>query len=245
MTPVDHRRPPARAARRQQKSPGRPAATPAQRPAPRSEQRSARKAQRSHSAIGAAIVAAAAMVAIFAFILTRGSSQDPPADGLRLGSGADVGAAGPAAPASSSEPNTTKADRNPPASAKSAPRATKPQVSTPPVDTGPVSPKFRPGQWIVVLEKYTADVGDAEKAARDTATKLSKGGIPAKAMLVNGQYPGMVNSSWEPVTNTWFVYLGPGTTSKQVLNQCSDTRTQRLYSNPACPTYEPAVRAGG
>jgi hypothetical protein len=185
------------------------------------------------------------VVAVVAFILTRGSS-DPAADGLRMGSGTDVGAAAPATPSTGSTAPATKADRKPPASAKSTPKTSRTQVSSPPsVNTGPEAPKFKRGQWIVVLEKYTTDVGmDAEQSAKDTATKLSEAGIPAKAMLVDGQYPGVVNSSWEPVTNSWFVYLGPGTSSEQMLNLCLDPRTQRIHGNPSCPTYEPAANPG-
>ena len=64
-------------------------------------------------------------------------------------------------------------------------------------------------------------------------------------MLVNGQYPGIANSSMEPVTDTWLVYLGPGTSSEQMLNLCSAPKTQRAYPSSACPTYEPAVAPGG
>lgn len=238
MTPVDHRKPPARATRRQHKSSDRRSDPP---------QRRTRKAQRSHSAIGASIVAVAAIVAVSAFILTRGSSSAPgDDDGLRLGSGTDTGAA---APAQSSDGNTTKADRKPPSGASSAPKPaprTQPSTSTPPpVNTGPVSPIFKRGQWIAVLDKYPSDTGmDAGEAAKNTAVKLTKAGIPAKAMLVNGQYPGLVNSSLERITDTWLVYLGPGTSSAQMLDLCSDPRTQRAYPS-ACPTYEPAATPGG
>lgn len=225
MTRVDHRKPPARAARRQQ----RPAArrnAPAARP---------RKAQRSRSAIGAAIVASLAMVAVFAFILTRGTNSETPADGLRMGSGTDSGAAAPAAPTASATGSVSKADRKPPVSA-TAPKPTVTSTTPPAVNTGPTSPKFKHGQWIAMLDKYPADAGETAKA---TATKITRAGIPAKAMLVNGQYPGLTNSSLTPVTGTWMVYLGPGTSSEQMLNLCLDPRTQAAYQSP-CPTYEPA-----
>ncbi|MFI7062861.1 hypothetical protein ACIBL3_17905 [Kribbella sp. NPDC050124] len=232
---MDHRRPPARAARRQQKSPSRQHTDP--------QQGHTVKPQRSHSAVGAAIVAAAAMVAVFAFILTRGSSAPPPDDALR--SGMDDAGAGPpvaSAPVQGSGPsaagNTTKADRKPPASSAPKAKATVPPSATP--NTGPASPVFKRGQWIAVLEKYGTDGLDAEPLAKATAIKLINAGVPAKAMLVNGQYPGITNSSMESVTDTWMVYLGPGTSSAQMLNLCSDPRTQRVYSNSACPTYEPA-----
>ncbi|MFG1819693.1 hypothetical protein ACGFIF_38445 [Kribbella sp. NPDC049174] len=232
---MDHRRPPAR---RQQKSPSRQSHSP---------HSHVRKPQRSHSAVGAAIVAAAAMVAVFAFILTRGSSNPPTDDGLRGGAVANGGAGAPAASApKSTDPspsvNTAKADRKPPASS-AAPKA-KAQTSATP-NTGATSPVFKRGQWIVVMEKYPTDVGmDAEQLAKSTAVKMITAGVPAKAMLVNGQYPGIANSSLEPVTDTWIVYLGPGTSSAQMLDLCSDSRTQRVHSSPACPTFEPAGAPG-
>jgi len=227
VTRVDHRKPPARAARRHQRpTAGRNA--PVARP---------RKAQRSRSAIGAAVVASLAMVAVFAFILTRGTSSETPADGLRMGSGTDSGAAAPAAPTASATGSASKADRKPPVSATAPKPTVKAESSTPPpVNTGPVSPKFKHGQWIAMLDKYPADAGDT---AKETAAKITRAGIPAKAMLVDGQYPGLTNSSLTPVTGTWVVYLGPGTSSEQMLNLCLDPRTQAAYQSP-CPTYEPA-----
>ena len=71
-------------------------------------------------------------------------------------------------------------------------------------------------------------------------------------MLVDGQYPGITNSSLAPVTGTWVVYLGPGTSSEQILNLCldpkhaggvpeplPDLRTGRLRS---CVRREPGVQ---
>ena len=242
MTGVDHRRPPARAARKQQTTARRSA------PAVRS-----RKSQRSHSAVGAAIVAGLALVAVFVFILTRGTSPDPSADGLRLGSGTDNAGAAPAVPTASATGSATKGDRKPPASnsaasSSAAPNSTgkpttKAQPTTPPpVNTGPVSPKFKHGEWIAVLDKYQADAGqgDAGQAAKDTAAAVARAGIPAKAMLVDGQYPGLTNSTLTPVTGTWVVYLGPGATSEQVLKLCQDPRTQKAHPSLSCPTYEPA-----
>ncbi|MEV6269550.1 hypothetical protein AB0L64_20445 [Kribbella sp. NPDC051936] len=227
MTRVDHRKPPARAARRQQRPAARRNA-----PAARS-----RKPQRSRSAIGAAIVAGLAMVAVFAFILTRGADSETPADGLRMGSGTDNGAAAPAAPTASATGSVTKADRKPPVSATAPKPTAKAQTTTPPpVNTGPASPKFKSGQWIAMLDKYPADAGET---AKETAAKITRAGIPAKAMLVDGQYPGLTTSSLTPVTGTWMVYLGPGTSSEQMLNLCLDPRTQAAYQSP-CPTYEPA-----
>lgn len=204
-----------------------------------------RKAQRSRSAVSAGIVAGLALAAVFGYILTRGTPQGPAADGLRMGSGTDSGAV---APAQSATGSATKGDRKPPVAATTNPTTTQPthpttqpsvkaQTATPPaVDTGPTSPKFKHGQWIAVLDKYPAD---AEQSARDTATRVTRAGIPAKAMFVNGQYPGLTDSSLTPVTGTWVVYLGPGTSSAQILNLCQDPRTQAAYPS-ACPTYEPA-----
>jgi hypothetical protein len=184
-------------------------------------------------------VAAAALVAVFAFILTNGSPSAPTDDGLRLGDVPQGGGPAPAAPASSGDANTTKADRNRPAT------STAPKTSAPPVNTGAESPAFKPGQWIVQVDKYPTDAGmDAGQVAKDLAIRLIKAGVPAKAMLVNGQYPGIANSTMEPVTNTWLVYLGPGTSSEQMLNLCSAPKTQSAYPNSACPTYEPAVAPG-
>lgn len=196
-----------------------------------------RKAQRSRSAISAAIVAGLALAAVFGYVLTRGTGGGQTADGLRMGSGTDSGAA---APAGSATGSATKGDRKPPATT-TKPTATQlsPKVQTvtpPPVNTGPTSPKFKHGQWIAVLDKYPAE---AEQSARDTATKVTRAGIPAKAMLVNGQYPGITDSSLTPITGAWVVYLGPGTSSAQMLNLCQDPRTQAAYQS-ACPTYEPA-----
>ncbi|TDD28460.1 hypothetical protein E1218_07190 [Kribbella turkmenica] len=190
-------------------------------------------------------MAAAAMIAVFALILTRGSSAPPTDEGLRIGAAVDGGAAAPAptVPTRSSDPspsvNTAKADRKPPASS-AAPKTTAQPTLTP--DTGPDSPVFRRGQWIVVMEKYPTDVGmDAEGLARATAVRMITAGVPAKAMLVDGQYPGIANSSMEPVTDTWIVYLGPGRSSAQMLDQCSAPKTQAAHSNSACPTFEPAI----
>ncbi|MFG1905502.1 hypothetical protein [Kribbella sp. NPDC048928] len=231
MTRVDHRKPPARAARKQQKAAARQGSAPVR----------SRKAQRSHSAVGAAIVATLAIVAVFAFILTRGTSPDPAADGLRMGSGTDNGAAGPPAAGTSPTGGASKGDRKPPVSKSAAKPTVKPttkaQTTTPPaVNTGPTAPKFKKGQWIAVLDKYPANAG---QGAKDAAAKITRAGIPAKAMLADGQYPGLADSSLTPITGTWIVYLGPGSSSAQVLNLCQDPRTQAVYQTP-CPTYEPA-----
>lgn len=233
MTPVDHRRPPAR---RQQKSPSTPSHSP---------HSHARKPQRSHSAVGAAVVAALAMVAVFAFILTRGTSAPPTDEGPGAGAAANGGAGPPvaSAPTQSASPsvNTSKADRKPPASSAS-PKAKVLTSATP--NTGPTSPAFKRGQWIAVIDKYPTDVGmDADQLAKAAAIKMITAGVPAKAMLVDGQYPGIANSSLQPVTDTWIVYLGPGPSSAQMLDLCSAPKTQRAYASP-CPTYEPAGAPG-
>jgi len=187
------------------------------------------------------------MVAVFAFILTRGSSTGPPADeGLQAGVVPNGAAGAPAqavpTPSAKTEPsgNTSKADRKPP------PSTTAPKTQTSaPVNTGATSPVFKRGQWIVVLDTYPTDVGlEADQLAKATAAKIIAAGVPAKAMLANGQYPGLANSAMEPVTDSWVVYLGPGTSSEQMLDLCSAPKTQRAYNSPACPTYEPAAAPG-
>jgi hypothetical protein len=239
VTPVDHRKPPTHGGPRRHKAPPRRSEPPRREDSARRGDAPARRVQRSHSAVGAAIVAVAALAAVFAFILTRGSTTSPDSgDGLRLGTGLASGAAAPSAPVATDD--ATKADRKPPASTTSKP-ATK---TAPPVDTGATSPVFKRGQWIAVLDKYDADGVDAEQLAKAAAIRVIKAGVPAKAMLVDGQYPGFANSSMEPVTDTWVLYLGPGTSSAQMLNFCSAPKTQRAYGNPACPTYEPAVAPG-
>jgi hypothetical protein len=97
-----------------------------------------------------------------------------------------------------------------------------------------------------VLDTYPTDVGmDADQLAKGAAVKLINAGVPAKAMLVNGQYPGIASSSAERVTGTWMLYLGPGTSSAQMLKLCIAPKTQRAHPNTACPTYEPANTPGG
>ncbi|MGW6282840.1 hypothetical protein [Kribbella sp. NPDC055071] len=183
---------------------------------------------------------AAALVAVFAFILTRGSSPAPESsDGLRLGTDTTGAPAAPTPPVATDDASATKADRNPPASSKAAP------TTAPSVNTGATSPAFARGQWIVVLDTYPTDVGmDADQLAKGAATKLIQAGVPAKAMLVDGQYPGIASSSAERVTDTWMLYLGPGESSDQMLKLCTAPKTQRAHPNTACPTYEPASAAG-
>jgi len=187
-------------------------------------------------------VGAAATVAVVAFILTRGTTSAPQTDdGLRMGDDAQPGAAAPAAPATSAGGKATKADRQPPASTKAQPKVTR---TTPVANTGPTSPSFKPGQWIAVLDKYQTDVGvEADTLAKAAAVKLINAGVPARAMLVNGQYPGIADSSLQPLINTWVVYVGPGKSSDQILNLCLAPKTQQAYSSP-CPTYQPAVAPG-
>lgn len=190
---------------------------------------SGRKPNRSHSAVGAAIVAGAAMAATFAFILTNGTS----------GNG-EAGPAVPVGPTSSAPPpsantapsiSTNKADRKPPVSTTSAP----------PVDTGADSPAFRRGQWIAVLDTYPADADlAADQLAKNLAIKLIAAGVPAKAMLADGQYPGLANSNLEPFRKLWIVYVGPAPSSSAAVRICESPKIQTTYDSPACPTYEPA-----
>jgi hypothetical protein len=234
VTHLDHRKPPARAARRKQSN-----ATP-------SSHGSGRKPNRSHSAIGAAVVAGAAMVAAFAFILTNGSSNPSTTDNsIRTGS-LPQGSAPAVQPSSDPTPAASgKADRKPPAG-KTAPgksttsSRTTNSVATP--NTGSQSPTFRRGQWIAVIDSYPTDAGmPADQLARTLAAKMIAAGVPAKALLANGQYPGLANSSFEPISNTWFVYVGPFPTADAANALCVSAKTQQAYGTlPACPTHEPA-----
>lgn len=229
MTHLDHRKPPARAARRNA--------------SPVSHGSGRKKASRSHSAIGAAVVAGAAMVAAFAFILTNGRSDSTTDDSIRTGSLPQ--ASTPAVQPNSTPAASGKADRKPPAG-KTAPgkstTSTRTTKSATPPDTGSQSPVFRRGQWIAVIDSYPTDAGiPADQLARSLAAKMIAAGVPAKALLANGQYPGLANSNLEPTINTWVVYVGPFPTADAANALCVSAKTQHAYGSlPACPTHEPA-----
>jgi hypothetical protein len=213
VTHLDHRKQPDRGARNHRSPrPNRP--------------------NRSRSAIGAAVVAGAAMVAAFAFILTNGPPDPAIDDGLRGGRDVTTPTAPPSADPAPSV-NASKADRKPP--------ATKPSAPAP--NTGAESPTFRAGQFIAVLDSYPTDAGmAADQLARNLAAKLITAGVPAKAMLARGQYPGLSTSDHKPITDTWLVYLGPTTSVETALDLCVSPKTQNVHRNVACPTYEPAAR---
>jgi hypothetical protein len=235
VTHLDHRKPPARATRKKQSA-----------SRPSSDGTVRKKPNRSHSAVGAAVVAGAAMVAAFAFILTNGSSNSSTTDdSIRTGSLPQ--ASTPAAlPKSDPAPSVSsgKADRKPP-SAKTSTRTGTGTVtkSVAPPNTGPESPTFRRGQWIAVLETYSTDAGmPADQLAKDMAAKMIAAGVPAKALLADGQYPGLANSSFQPIRDTWIVYLGPLSSAQAVSTLCNSPKTQAAYGSlPACPTHEPAT----
>jgi hypothetical protein len=203
--------------------------------------------QRSHSAIGAAVVAGAAMVAAFAFILTNGSSSTTD-NGIRAGSIPQV-----SAPAAQPKVNpgptagSGKADRKPPTSKTTAGRTSSSKAtgtkSVAPPDTGSQSPSFRRGQWIAVVDSYPTDAGmAADQLARSMAAKMIAGGVPAKALLASGQYPGLANSNFEPMSNIWFVYVGPFSSADAASALCVSSKAQKAYGSLlACPTYEPAT----
>lgn len=190
-----------------------------------------RKPKRSHSAVGASIVAGAAMAAVFAYILTNGGSASD-----------DAGSPPPvvvtttsAVPTPDKAPsiNATKADRKPPVSTTSAP----------PPNTGPTSPVFQRGQWIAILDTYPTDAGmDADQLAKNLAGKLIAAGVPAKAMLADGQYPGLADSDLLPFRDTWIVYVGPTGSSESAAGICESPKTLKAFPGPACATYEPATR---
>ena len=131
---------------------------------------------------------------------------------------------------------------NPSTAPSSAKPSTQQTTSAALPNTGQTSPAFKRGQWIAVLDTYPTDAGlEADQLARQLAAKLIKAGVPARAMLANGQYPGIANSSLEPVTSTWIVYLGPVASAQTALTICQAPQTQRVHDSPACPTYEPAA----
>ncbi|GAA1599588.1 hypothetical protein GCM10009789_62100 [Kribbella sancticallisti] len=178
------------------------------------------------------------MVATFAFILTNGNSS-PPTSEANLPPAVVPESSAPSAPAEQPSANpapaasTGKADRQPP--------STEPTTVAAP-NTGQQSPAFKRGQWIAVLDTYPTDAGlEADQLAKELAGKLIKAGVPARAMLADGQYPGITNSTLEPVTGTWIVYLGPVTSAEIALTTCQSPKTQRAYASLACPTYEPAA----
>ncbi|TCO14990.1 hypothetical protein EV644_119103 [Kribbella orskensis] len=183
-------------------------------------------------------MAGAAMVATFAFIITNGTSSSPPADESQPPlPAASTPVSAP--PKQSAKPapaaSTAKADRKPPATVKSAA----------PPNTGPVSPAFKRGQWIAVLDTYPTDAGlEADTLAKNLAAKLIAEGVPAKALWAKGQYPGLASSSGVAVSDAWVVYLGPSSTSEGALDLCLAPKTQQAYTNAACPTYEPASSLG-
>jgi hypothetical protein len=209
-----------------------------------------KKSKRSTAAAGAAIIAGAAVVATFVFVHQNGSSSpqsggNPPVPAPQTSAPPQTKSAG-AAPAAV---NTVKADRKPPASKPTAPKPTVAKTTaartsaTP--NTGPVTPVFRRGQWIAVLDKYPTDAGmDAEQLAKDVAAKLITAGMPGRAMLLNGQYPGIANSNLEPETGEWVVYLAALPSAEAALNLCQSPKTQAAHANIACPTYEPAAKPG-
>jgi len=178
------------------------------------------------------------MVATFAFIITNGTSSSPTADdSLPPVPLASSPAAAPPKQSSNPAPaaSTAKADRKPATTAKSSAQP----------NTGPVSPAFKRGQWIAVLDTYPTDAGlEADKLAKKLAATLIAKGVPAKALWAKGQYPGLASSSGVPVSDAWVVYLGPSSSSEGALGLCLAPQTQKAYTNAACPTYEPATSLG-
>ncbi|MDX6283143.1 MAG: hypothetical protein QOH03_4214, partial [Kribbellaceae bacterium] len=209
-----------------------------------------KKSKRSTAAVGAAIIAGAAVVATSAFILTNGGSSpqsggNPPVPAPQTTAPPKTKGAA-AAPAAV---NTAKADRKPPAAKPTSPKPTVATTTTTRTsatpNTGPATPVFRRGQWIAVLDKYPTDAGmDAEQLAKELAAKLITAGVPGRAMFLNGQYPGIANSSLEPETGEWVVYLSALPSAEAALNLCQGSKTQAVHSNIACPTYEPAAKPG-
>ncbi|ONI76520.1 hypothetical protein BWI15_04210 [Kribbella sp. ALI-6-A] len=193
--------------------------------------------KRSHAAVGAAVVAVTAVIGTLAFVLTNGSSPE-----AGSGTGTSRDSVAPSAPGGNdpapAAPSTAKNGRKPavPSSETSTTTSTTP-------NTGPESPTFRAGQWIVVLDTYPTDAGmAADQLAKSLAGKLINSGVPARALRASGQYPGLADAGGDPMTDTWIVYLGPATSSAAAVNACSSPKVQKVHANNACPSYEPAVR---
>jgi hypothetical protein len=178
----------------------------------------------SRSAIGAAVVGGAAMAAAFAFILSNGTSAPPADDSGAAVTSRDVTTTS-AAPSADPAPSvsTPKAARTPPVSRKASPPAP---------NTGPTAPKFRAGQWIAVLDSYPTDTGmAADQAARDLAVRLIKAGVPAKAMLASGQYPGLAGGDLQPITGTWVVITTDAINDTDVVTALADVQRIVLDAN--------------
>ena len=110
-----------------------------------------------------------------------------------------------------------------------------------PVNSASDSPRFRPNQWIALIDTYPTDSGlPAEQTAKDLAAELRRAGIAARAILTKGQYPGLAKGDGTPLQDAWIVYVGPSGTSAAARNICAAPKTQQVYSSPACPTFEPA-----
>ncbi|MGC4943415.1 hypothetical protein [Kribbella sp. DT2] len=197
--------------------------------------------RRSRAAIGAAVVAGTAMVGAFAFILTNGSSPAPQAGGsVDPGRDSAVTSTRPSNAPAPAAPGTAKADRKP---AVPNPAASKTTASKTP-NTGAESPKFRSGQWVAVIDTYPTDAGmAADQLAKSLAARLITAGVPAKALLASGQYPGLADGDGVAMADSWIVYVGPATSSANAMNVCISPKVQKVHANNACPTYEPAATA--
>jgi Fibronectin type III domain len=105
--------------------------------------------------------------------------------------------------------------------------------------SGPDSPIFTPDQWVAAVNQIPADSGIAETSARDLAQDLTQAGVPAGVLLANGQYPGLLNASGQPLTNSWVVYTNPGTDPQQIQNTC-ETKAKQVYNLAQCTPRQPA-----
>lgn len=175
------------------------------------------------------LLVCAALVGALVFTLFRGDDT--------ASSAGDGTAAAPAPPPVS--PGT-------PAMRSSRPMAspTRPVTTTRrsvPADPAAGSPKFRAGQWIALIDTYPTDGGlPAEQTAKELAGQLAAAGVGAKALLADGQYPGLAKGDGTRLRDAWIVYVGPSRTSAAARNICAASKTQQVYSSPACPTFEPA-----
>jgi hypothetical protein len=109
---------------------------------------------------------------------------------------------------------------------------------------GPGGVQFRPGEWIAVVTFQPAGSGAAEQVARDLAARLSSGGVEAKVLHATGNYPGLVKIDRKtPLADDWVVYLGPKSTSGEVVTSCRSEAVQKVHKGD-CIAYQPGQAPG-
>ncbi|TCN34601.1 fibronectin type III domain protein [Kribbella orskensis] len=121
-----------------------------------------------------------------------------------------------------------------------APTSGPPSTGGPTIGTGPDSPAFAAGQWIALVDSYPAGSGVAEQTARDLAARLKAGGVPAQVLNATGQYPGLTNTSRQPLRDAWVVYVGPAGAADQAATLCRSEAARKVFPGAACITFQPA-----